>query len=121
MKKILFITVAIALLIACSKKENNEDENTCPVVDKSLVPVMVKSGFQTKYPSDSVITWFKKDSIGYCAYFIQPVNQRKLAEFTPLGVFVSEELDIEHDGDFEDSTGHSNPKNGSVCECEIPD
>lgn len=121
MKKVLFISGAIALLISCSKKENNENENICPVVDKNLVPVVVKSGFHAKYPSDSVITWFKKDSIGYCAYFIRPVNQRKLAEFSPLGVFVSEKQDIDGDNDFEDSAGHTNPKGVSVCECEIPD
>ena len=118
MKKILFATIVIAFLISCSKDEN---ENPCPVVNKNLVPAMVKTGFQAKYPSDSVITWFKKDSIGYCAYFIQPVNQRKLAEFTPMGTFVSEELDVDHDGNFEDSTGHSGPKGTTVCECEIPE
>ena len=121
MKKLLFATLITALLISCSKNENNDTENACPVVDKSLVPAVVKTGFQAKYPSDSVITWFKKDSIGYCAYFIQPVNQKKLAEFSSLGVFVSEESDIDGDDDFEDSTGHSNPKGNTVCECEIPD
>ena len=120
MKKILFASVVIALFISCSKNEKDENKNPCPLVDKSLVPAVVKTGFQSKYPSDSVITWFKKDSIGYCAYFIQPVNQKKLAEFTPSGTFVSEETDIGPNGNFEDSTGNSGPKLTTVCECEIP-
>lgn len=116
MKKLVFATIITALLISCSR---NENKNPCPVVDKTLVPVVVKEGFQSKYPSDYVITWFKKDSIGYCAYFIQHINQRKLAGFTPSGTFVLEEIDINQDGNFEDSTEHTNPKGGSVCECEI--
>ena len=124
MKKLLFAVSVVALVVACSKeskKDGNETENLCPVVSASAVPAEVISGFQTKYPGDSVITWFKKDSIGYCAYFIQPVNQRKLSEFTPTGTFVSEELDTNQDGNFEDSTGHSGPKGETVCECEIPE
>ncbi len=52
---------------------------------------------------------------------MQPANQRKLAEFTPSGVFVSEETDNDKDGNFKDSTGISAPKGISVCECEIPE
>ena len=124
MKKLLFALSVLVLVIACSKEnknDGNESENLCPVVSASSVPPAVISGFQTKYPGDSVITWFKKDSIGYCAYFIHPVNQRKLSEFTSTGVFVSEELDTNQDGNFEDSTGTSGPKGTTVCECEIPE
>ena len=49
--------------------------------------------------------------------FIQPVNQRILAEFTRTGLFVSEETDNDHYGNFEDSTGNSDPKSSTVCEC----
>ena len=124
MKNILFAVITVALLIACNKegkKEGDEKENHCPVIARSAVPLIVKDSFAVRYPSMTVNTWFQKDSIGYCAYFIQPVNQKKLAEFTGTGVFVSEEIDIDHDGNFEDSTGHSNPKMPGVCECEIPE
>ena len=125
MKRFLIAMSVVASLIACSKESKHgghESENHCPVVSASAVPAVVVSGFHTKYPSDSVMTWFKKDSVGYCAYFIQPVNKRKLAEFTPTGIFVSEELDIDHDGNFEDSTGTSGPKGSpAACECEIPE
>jgi hypothetical protein len=124
MKKLLFAVSIVALVVACSKENNkdgNETENPCPVISASVVPAVVISGFQTKYPGDSVITWFRKDSIDYCAYFIHPVNQRILSEFTPAGVFVSEELDTNQDGNFEDSTGTSGPKGPTVCECEIPE
>lgn len=120
MKKILLALSVVAVLTAC-KKESNETENHCPTVAASAVPAGVVSAFKTKYPADSVITWFQKESIGYCAYFIQPVNQRKLAEFTGLGVFISEETDNDKDGKFEESTGVAGPKGLSVCECEIGD
>jgi hypothetical protein len=124
MKTFLFSLSVMALLVACSKegkKDGNENELPCPVVNASAVPKVVVTAFQTKYPSDSVITWFQKDSTGYCAYFIQPVNQRKLAEFASSGAFVSEEIDMDHNGNFEDSTGHSGPKGITTCECEIPE
>jgi hypothetical protein len=120
MKKILIAISIAAVLIACSKEDKKgEKENHCPVIAVSVVPQIVKDSFAVRYPSQTVNTWFQKDSIDYCAYFIQPVSQKKLAEFTSLGVFVSEESDKDHDGHFEDSTGQSNPKTGSVCECEI--
>jgi hypothetical protein len=120
MKNLLFATAFVALLISCSKNEKNETENSCPVVDKNLVPAAVKTGFQAKYPSDSVITWFKKDSIGYCAYFIQLPSVKKLAEFSNAGVFISEEIDHPQEGNHEDttSTGHNHV---GGCECEIPE
>lgn len=123
---LLFILLAAALIFSipissCSKEGKNETENYCPVVAATAVPQIVKDSFAVRYPSLSVNTWFQKDSIGYCAYFIQPVNQKKLAEFTTVGIFVSEEIDIDHDGNFEDSTGTSNPKIPGTCECEIPE
>ena len=122
---LLFVLPATALIFSipfssCSKEGKSENENHCPGVDASAVPQIVKDSFAVRYPSMMVNTWFQKDSIGYCAYFIQPVNQKKLAEFTIVGVFVSEEIDIDNDGNFEDSTGISNPKIPGTCECEIP-
>jgi hypothetical protein len=137
MKKAMFFTTAPVIIFAaivaissmmffasCSKdgkKDGNETENHCPVIAATAVPQVVKDSFAVRYPSLTVNTWFQKDSIGYCAYFIQPVNQKKLAEFTKTGSFIMEEIDLDHDGNFEDSTGHSDPKLPGVCECEIPE
>jgi hypothetical protein len=118
---IIFVLILIFSipLSSCSKEGKKESENHCPTIAASAVPQVVKDSFALRYPAMTVNTWFQKDSIGYCAYFIQPVNQKKLAEFSTAGVFISEEIDNNHDGHFEDSTGQSNPKVVSVCECEI--
>ncbi|HYM93419.1 MAG TPA: hypothetical protein VET23_04720 [Chitinophagaceae bacterium] len=137
MKKIIFLNTIPAILgfalptiitavffISCtkeSKKDSKEAENACPAIAATAVPQVVKDSFAVHYPSMPVITWFKKDSIGYCAYFIQPVNQKKLAEFSGTGLFLSEEIDLNHDGNFEDSASNSNIKIPGVCECEIPE
>ena len=124
MKTALLVFSVMGLLLACNKegkKEGNESDDHCPAITAIAVPQVVKDSFAVRYPSMTVNTWFRKDSIGYCAYFIQPVNQKKLAEFTNTGVFTLEEIDIDHDGNFEDSTGHSGPKEPGVCECEIPE
>ncbi len=118
-----FLTATLTIL-SCSKeskKDGNENENHFPVIAATAVPQSVKDSFAVRYPSMTVNTWFQKDSIGYCAYFIQPTNQKKLAEFSKTGSFIKEEIDIDHDGNFEDSTGNSNPKVPGVCECEIPE
>jgi hypothetical protein len=122
-----FVLVAISwsvIFTSCSKdgkKEGNENENHCPVVAAAAVPQIVKDSFAVRYPSLTVDTWFQKGGIGYCAYFIQPANQKKLAEFTKTGSFIMEEIDLDHNGNFEDSTGHSDPKVPGVCECELPE
>jgi hypothetical protein len=123
MKIVLCEICAIGLLAACTKENNkDEKENHCPVIAASQVPSAVIAGFNAKYPSQSVVTWFQKDSVGFCAYFISAVNKKTLAEFTPTGTFVSEEVDIDHDGNFEDSTDTGGgPKENSTCECEIPE
>lgn len=123
---LLFILLAAFFLFSiplssCEKNGKDKEENHCPVIAESAVPQIVKDSFAVRYPSLTVSTWFQKDSVGYCAYFTQPVNQKKLAEFTTTGIFISEEMDADNDGNFEDSTGTSNPKlPGSSCECEIP-
>lgn len=124
MKKILFALIAITVWVSCSKegkKVSGELENHCPVVSASAVPTAVLSAFQTTYPKETAVTWFQKGAIGYCAYFIQLGTQRKLAEFTTAGMFVSEKIDIDYDGNFEDSTGLSGAKITTVCECSIPE
>lgn len=124
MLKTIIVVAAMALLTSCTKKEkdkSSETERHCPTISQSAVPSVVVSAFQTKYPSTLVITWFQKDSVGYCAYFIQSPNLKKLAEFTPTGIFVSEETDLNHDGQFEDSTGTVHSKSSTVCNCEIPE
>ncbi|MBI3720465.1 MAG: hypothetical protein HY252_17945 [Sphingobacteriales bacterium] len=123
---LFFILLIVALIFSipfssCSKEGKKENENHCPVIAATAVPQPVKDSFALRYPALTVTTWFQKDSIGYCAYFIQPVNQKKLAEFTKTGSFIMEEIDLDHDGNFEDSTGHSDPKLSGVCECEIPE
>ncbi len=135
MKKVKFLTIvplsffgvviAVCSMVffqSCSKEgKHDENENHCPIIAATAVPQIVKDSFAVRYPSLSVDTWFVKDSIGYCAYFIQPVSQHKLAEFTKTGSFIKEEIDLDHDGKFEDSTGLSKTKNPSSCECEIPE
>jgi hypothetical protein len=137
MKKVTFLTtarvalyfvatvvVACILFVSCTKEGEEDDdeiENHCPVIAASAVPQIVKDAFVVRYPSRTVITWYQKDGIGYCAYFIEPVKQKKLAEFTTTGSFVKEEIDLEQDGNFQDPTGLSNSKVPGECECEIPD
>lgn len=123
----LFFLPAVIFILSiaftsCSKEKNKdkEKENLCPVVAANVVPQVVKDSFSFRYPSLVVNTWFRKDSIGYCAYFIQPVNQKKLAQFTAAGVFVKEEIDNDHDENSEDSPDTSNHKITGSCECEIP-
>lgn len=118
---LLFLSLIFANCSKKESKESNETEKHCPPIAATAVPKAVKDSFAIRYPSMTVITWFQKDSLGFCAYFIQPVNQKKLAEFTRSGSFIAEEIDINHDGNFEDSTGHAGIKNPDVCECEIPE
>lgn len=123
MKKILVLVLLTGWIISCNKEKDKENhERHCPIVVESAVPQIVKDSFAVKYSGISVITWFQKDSIGYCAYFIVPVNQSKMATFTSTGIFISEEYDMEHEGEHEDSLSHTTPKDSTgTCICEIPD
>lgn len=122
MKKILLLVSVVALVVACSKKEKKEGtDKHCPVIAASAVPQAVKDSFAVRYTGTTVTTWFQKDNIGYCAFFMKPANQRKLAEFSTSGSFISEETDVDHNGSFEDSTGTTGPKGTTTCECEIPE
>lgn len=121
MKKIIILFSIAVVAASCSKKDKNEKENHCPSIAANAVPQAVKDSFAVRYPSVSVNTWFLKDSVGYCAYFIQPANQKRLAEFSRTGNFLYEEIDMNKDGNFEDSAGLSNSKQPAACECEIHD
>lgn len=119
--KPIIVIAAFALFSSCVKKETTETkEKACPAIDKTHVPAVVKNSFQNKYPADSVITWFRKDSIGYCAYFKQVPSIKKLAEFDNVGLFLKEETDNNQQGNHVDSTQVNDVK-GAGCECEIPE
>ena len=116
MKKLfLGVIIAAVIFISCSKEGNKNDENLCRVVAASLVPQVVKDSFAVRYPSTTVTTWFNKDSVAYCAFFtISGVN--KLAQFANNGSFIKEEIEIEQDGDHQDTTGTGGKTTGCVCE-----
>ncbi len=121
MKTFFLDIFIITILASCNKKDNHEPETRiCPAINRNAVPVVVIAAFQNKYPSDSVDTWFRKDSIGYCAYFIQNDSVEKLAEFSNTGSFIQENIDYDNDGDFEDSASLSTHKI-TGCACEIPE
>lgn len=119
MKKIvLSVLTATIVFIACSKDNKNEkSENTCPVVTVSMVPQVVKDSFAIRYPANTVITWFNKDSVGYCAYFAV-AGIDKLAQFSNNGLFIMEELETNQEGQNEDSTATAG-KDITGCECDL--
>lgn len=119
MKVVAVITlIALGFLFSCNKNEkdgsDNGSENLCPVVPASAVPQVVKNSFALRYPSDSVRTWFNKDSVAFCAYFISSAVQ-KMAQFANNGTFIKEEIETDQQGQHEDSTGVKD----TGCECEI--
>ncbi len=118
MKKQLFLLAALIIFFACNKKnETAEQKNLCPVVAKDAVPSVVQASFTGKYPSESVIAWYNKDNIGYCAAFLKGGPTETIAQFDNSGNFISEETNLNQQGNFQDSTG------GKVegCECEFPE
>jgi hypothetical protein len=122
MKKIFLLAtvLSIILFVACNKESKEKSENTCPIVAASAVPQIVKDSFAARYPAVTVTTWFNKDSVAYCAYFMA-ASGNKLAEFANNGSFIKEEIEIHQEGQQEDTTGTANvgktPATG--CECEI--
>lgn len=114
--------IVLAFLISC-KKGNNETAETpekdCPIVAANLVPQVVKDSFMHRYPMDSVQTWFNKDSVAYCAYFISSGTE-KLAQFSNSGNFVKEEIESNESNGHEDST-HTGKTTTTGCECEVHD
>lgn len=119
MKKILLAILisAPAIFVACEKKEKDKAENICPTVAASDIPQAVKDSFAMRYPATTVTTWFNKDSVAFCAYFITAANEEKLAQFANSGSFIKEEIETHQDGQHEDSTATGGKVNG--CECEV--
>lgn len=119
MKKVLLLVAvsATVLFFACKKDGKEKNENLCPVVAASLVPQVVKDSFAVRYPATTVTTWFNKDSVAFCAYFITSANVEKLAQFANNGSFIKEEIETHQEGQHEDSTG-TGGKVGGGCECE---
>lgn len=111
--------IVIAFLISCKKETKETNEKDCPVVAASLVPQMVKDSFMHRYPMDSVKTWFNKDSVAYCAFFVSS-GIEKLAQFSNNGNFIKEEIETDNESEQEDSTATAGKLNGG-CECEVHD
>ena len=131
MKKILFLTSTSAYLflllivisislffVACKKEGKDKAENLCPVVAASAVPQVVKDSFALRYPATVVTTWFNKDSVAFCAYFITSANVEKLAQFANNGSFIKEEIETHQEGQHEDSTGTGGKVGGCECDTE---
>jgi len=115
---VLMLAVIFSISFSSCKKEAKEKaENLCPVVAASAVPQVVKDSFAVKYPATTVITWFNKDSVAYCAYFVTSANVEKLAQFANNGSFIKEEIETHQEGEHEDSTG-TGGKTTTDCECE---
>lgn len=86
------------IMSSCAKEhKSDKEEKHCPSIATSTVPKIVKDSFALKYLAMSAITWYQKDSIGHCAYFIRPVTQKVLAEFNPAGHFISEDHSSDHE------------------------
>ncbi len=121
MKKILLLAFLSApfIFFACEKNKEKA-ENHCPVVSANAVPQVVKDSFAIRYPGNTVTTWFNKDSVAFCAYFVTIASVEKLAEFSNNGSFIREQIETHQDGQHEDSdtTGTVGKLNGG-CECEV--
>ena len=119
MKKILLpVFLSIPFLFFACEKNKEKAENLCPVVAADAVPQVVKDSFALRYPATNVTTWFNKDSVAFCAYFITSANVATLAEFANSGNFIMEEIETHQDGQHEDSTATAG-KLGGGCECDI--
>ena len=110
--------IVLAFLISCEKGSKETAEKKCPVVATNLVPQMVKDSFMHRYPADSVRTWFNKDSVAYCAFFVSS-GIEKLAQFSNSGDFIKEEIESNESKEHEDSTFTGKTSDG--CECEVHD
>lgn len=121
MKKLVFVALVstVTAFVACNKEGMEKSENMCPVVAASAVPQMVKDSFTVRYPGITVATWFNKDSVAYCAYFVAATSD-KLVHFSNSGSFIKEELEVHQEGQHEDTTGTASggktPETGCICE-----
>lgn len=114
---ILLVCLFSISLLSCKKDGKENNDTLCPVVAASAVPQVVKDSFSIRYSATSVITWFNKDSVAFCAFFIDTASIEKLVQFANNGSFIKEEVEIQQDGQHEDST----VTGGKVtvgCECE---
>lgn len=117
MKNFLLISIiSIAVFVSCKKETKETNEKDCPVVAANLVPQIVKDSFMHRYPTDSVRTWFNKDSVAYCAFFVS-TGIEKLAQFSNGGNFIKEEIESNENMEHEDSTATG--KTSAGCECEV--
>lgn len=119
MKKVFLVVVisATTLFFACKKEGQEKVENHCPVVSESYVPQIVKDSFAVRYPATTVKTWFNKDSVAFCAYFITSTKLEKLVHFDNIGNFIKEEIESHQEGQYQDSTGTGVKWSGG-CKCE---
>ncbi|MDQ6724379.1 MAG: hypothetical protein M3Z01_08980 [Thermoproteota archaeon] len=121
MKKIFFLLSLSAILYSCEKdkchEKDKEVKNLCPIVLKNSVPLPVQDSFAVRYPADVVSTWFFKDSSNYAALFTDS-GIEKLAQFSINGAFISEQIEIQQEGDHQDSTSAGKSEG---CKCEVPD
>lgn len=104
---------------ACEKGNKEKAENLCPVVAADAVPQAVKDSFALRYPGTIVTSWFNKDNVAFCAFFITSANVETLAEFGNSGSFILEQIETNQDGQHEDSTATTGGKTSSGCECDI--
>lgn len=117
---IIVIFIFSASQISCKKEGKENAEKLCPVVAPGAVPQLVKDSFAARYPATNVTTWFNKDSVAFCAFFVNSASIEKLAQFANNGSFIKEEVEIHQDGHHEDDTttvaGSKTATGG--CECE---
>lgn len=117
---VLFILLLLSVFLSlssCEKEKNHKAENLCPVVAESLVPQLVKDSFIARYPATLVTTWFYKDSSSYCA-LITISSVEKLAHFEIDGAFINEEIEVQQEGEHNDSTSTGGVKSLIGCACE---
>jgi len=107
----------LIFFFACKKEGKEKTENACPVIAANLVPQVVKDSFAVRYPATTVTTWFNKDSVSFCAYFITSANVEKLARFDNNGSFIKEEIELYQEVEHPDTTGTGGKLSGG-CECE---
>lgn len=112
----------VIIISSCEKfhRDEDENENHCPIVADSLVPQVVKDSFAVRFPAVTVQTWFYKDSSSYCALSgVEP--QEQLAQFAMDGSFIKIVSESENEAAGEPSTDTTGGIKSShySCECEI--
>ena len=122
---LIFATVSASVFFSSCKKEVvDKEKNSCPVVDVSAVPDVVKNSFNTRYPGISVATWFNKDNNSFCAYFIINGGD-ELAQFANDGNFITEQIltdeEVQSDGNTDESSDGlmDTKKIDTGCKCDL--